>query len=219
MHNHKNIIFDLDGTLSDPGEGIINSLMYALKHFGIDGDPQVLRKFIGPPLSDSFKEFFNFDPEQTAEAIRLYREYFHKFGLFQNVIYPGMRELLTDLVQAGKTLAIATTKPEVFARQVLEYFKIDHLFAEELVVGSFLDGRRTGKSELIANVLDRLGGKPQDAVMVGDRKYDLNGAKANGIDVIGVTFGYGDIEEIQAHAPTAIAHSVDELRHLLLPGK
>jgi phosphoglycolate phosphatase len=217
MHSYTYIIFDLDGTLSDPGEGIVNSLKHALKHFGLEGDPKILRKFIGPPLAESFKEFFNFDPEQTAEAIRLYRQYFHEFGLFQNVIYPGIPELLEDLTKAGNTLAIATTKPEVYAVQILEYFKIDHLFRKELVVGSFLDGRRTNKGELIATVLQRLGCSPQDAVMIGDRKYDIIGAKANHIDVIGITYGYGDVDEIEAFTPTAIAHSVEELRQLLLP--
>ncbi len=216
MQDRKYILFDLDGTLSDPGEGLINSLIYALKHFSIEGDPQILRTFIGPPLVDSFQEQFGFDAEQTAEAIRIYRQHFHDHGLFKNVIYPGIPELLQDLTKDGKTLAIATTKPTVYALQILEYFKIDHFFQEELVVGSFLDGRRTNKGELISTLLERLGGKTHDKVMVGDRKFDILGAKANGIDVIGVTYGYGEREEIEALEPTAIAESVDELRELLL---
>ena len=217
MQKRKCIIFDLDGTLSDPGEGIINSLIHALKHFGIDGEPRVLKKFIGPPLSESFKEFYNFDAEQTAQAIKIYRQYFHEHGLFQNIIYPGIPELLEGLVQAGKTLAVATTKPEVYALQILEYFKLDRFFEKELVVGSFLDGRRTNKVELIAAILERLCCKPEEAVMIGDRKFDIIGAKANGIDVIGITYGYGNLEEIKAHQPTAIAYSVEELGELLLP--
>src|SRR5690554_7311346 len=199
MKERKHIIFDLDGTLSDPGEGIINSLHHALKSFGIEGDPQILRTFIGPPLADSFQEHYNFDAEQTAEAIRVYREYFKDHGLFQNVIYPGIPELLHDLTQAGKTLAIATTKPTVYALQILEHFKIDGFFKKELVIGSYLDGRRTDKAELIATAMELLGGLPQDKVMIGDRKFDIIGAKANGIDVIGVTYGYGEEEEIRAH--------------------
>lgn len=216
MKERNYVLFDLDGTLSDPGEGIINSLLQALKHFDIQGDPQILRSFIGPPLVDSFKEHFGFDEEQTAEAIRLYREYFHEDGLFKNVIYPGIPELLHDLTKKGKTLAIATTKPTVYALQVLEYFKIDQYFQKELVVGSFLDGRRTDKSELIATVLELLGGQPQDKVMVGDRKFDIIGAKNNGLDVIGVTYGYGEQEEIEGLKPTAIASSVAALREILL---
>lgn len=216
MKEYKYILFDLDGTLSDPGEGIINSLKYALKQFGIDGDPQVLRKFIGPPLAESFQEFYNFDEEKTKEAIRIYRAYFHDHGVLQNVIYPGIPELLEDLTKAGKSLAVATTKPEIYAHQVLAYFEIDHFFRKDLVVGSYLDGRRTNKAELIATAIERLGGESHEKVMVGDRKYDIIGAKANGIDVIGVTYGYGEFTEIEVHEPTAIAASIDELRDLLL---
>lgn len=216
MQDKKHIIFDLDGTLSDPGEGIINSLSQALEHFGIKGDPQILRTFIGPPLTDSFQEHYGFDAEQTAEAIRLYRKYLLEDGLFKNVIYPGIPELLQDLTDKGKTLAIATAKPTVQARQVLEYHQIDHFFKEELVVGSFLDGRRTNKGELIATVMELLGGIPEEKVMIGDRKFDILGAKANGIDVIGVTYGYGELEELESLKPTAFAESVDELKKLLL---
>lgn len=216
MKERKFILFDLDGTLSDPGEGIINSLQYALKQLDIEGDPEILRTFIGPPLVDSFQEHFNFDAEQTAEAIRIYRAHFHDHGLFKNVMYPGIPALLQDLTKAGKTLAIATTKPTVYALQVLEYFKIDHFFQKELVVGSYLDGRRTDKGELISTAIELLGGEPQDKVMVGDRKFDIIGAKKNGIDVIGVTYGYGELGEIEAHEPTAIASSVEALREILL---
>lgn len=216
MKNRNCILFDLDGTLSDPGEGIIGSLIHALRHFGIEGDPALLRTFIGPPLVDSFRLHFNFDEEQTAEAIRVYRAHFHDHGLFKNVIYPGIPELLRDLTKQGKTLAIATTKPTVYALEVLKFFGIDQYFPEELVMGSFLDGRRTDKSELIATVLKKLGGAPADKVMVGDRKFDIIGAKANGLDVIGVTYGYGEREELEALVPTTIVSSVEELRRLLL---
>ena len=216
MKNRNCILFDLDGTLSDPGEGIIGSLIHALRHFGIEGDPALLRTFIGPPLVDSFRLHFDFDEEQTAEAIRVYRAHFHDHGLFKNVIYPGIPELLRDLTKQGKTLAIATTKPTVYALEVLKFFGIDQYFPEELVMGSFLDGRRTDKSELIATVLKKLGGAPADKVMVGDRKFDIIGAKANGLDVIGVTYGYGEREELEALVPTTIVSSVEELRRLLL---
>ena len=176
----------------------------------------MLRTFIGPPLVDSFKEHFDFDAEQTAEAIRLYRAHFHDHGVLRNVIYPGIPELLADLTKAGKTLAIATTKPEIYAHQVLEYFKIDQYFQEDLVVGSYLDGKRTNKGELIATVLKRLGGGPEDKVMVGDRKFDIIGAKTHGLDSIAVAYGYGEKEELEAVEPTAIAGSVNELRQLLL---
>jgi len=210
------IIFDLDGTLSDPGEGIVGSLAHALKQFGIEASPEILKKFIGPPLVDSFQTYFGFDEEKTAEAIRLYRAHFHGDGLFKNEIYPGIPELLEDLTKAGKTLAVATTKPEVYAWQILEYFDIDKFFKRELVTGSYLDGRRTNKAELIAAVLEQLDDEPQKMVMIGDRKFDIIGAKSNGIDSIGVTYGYGEREELEAYEPTAIVDSVAELRTLLL---
>ena len=132
------------------------------------------------------------------------------------MIYPGIPELLQELTKAGKTLAVATTKPTVYALQILEYFKIDHHFQEELVIGSYLDGRRTDKTEIIATVVELLGGKPQEKVMIGDRKFDIIGAKANNLDVIGVTYGYGERAEIESFKPTAIASSADALRKLLL---
>lgn len=216
MKERKYILFDLDGTLSDPGEGIIGSLALALKHYGIEGDPEILRTFIGPPLTDSFKQHYRFDDEKTAEVIRLYRQYYHDQGFYQNVIYPGIPELLADLTKAGKTLAIATTKVTSYALKTLEYLKIDQFFQEDLVVGSYMDGRRTNKGEVIATVLKRLEGGPEDKVMIGDRKFDIVGAKTNGLDVIGVTYGYGPREELEAHEPTAIVDSVQELRELLV---
>ncbi len=216
MKERNHVLFDLDGTLSDPGEGIIGSLTHALKYFHIQGDPEILRTFIGPPLADSFRMHFNFDEKQTAEAIRLYRQHFHEHGLFKNVIYPGIPELLSDLTKQGKILAIATTKPTVYALQVLEFFEIDQYFQEELVVGSYLDGRRTDKGELITTALRKLGGNPEDKVMVGDREFDIIGAQANGLDVIAVSYGYGEREELELLRPTAIASSVADLYKLLL---
>ncbi|NMB39701.1 MAG: HAD family hydrolase [Firmicutes bacterium] len=216
MHQLHCIIFDLDGTLTDPGEGIINSLIYALKHFGIKGDPQVLRKFIGPPLIDSFMKYYNFNEKQAKEAIRFYRRRFHDKGVFENYVYPGIPELLQTLTAQGKKLAIATTKPTIYAVQVLEHFGIDSYFEQELVVGSYLDGSRTNKAELISTVIKRLGGDNKSKVMVGDRKYDILGAKANDIDVIGVTYGYGEKKEIELAEPTWIVDSVSSLKKLLV---
>ncbi len=216
MKDRKYILFDLDGTLSDSGEGIINSTYHALQKFGITADRQLLRTFIGPPLRESFAKHFVFDEEQTAEAIRLYRDHFDKEGFFQNELYPGIMELLEDLRQAGKTLAIATTKAEFYAHKTLKYLKIDGFFAKELVVGAHLDGTRANKGEVIAAVLERLGGDAEDKVMIGDRKFDIIGAKANGLDVVSVTYGFGDRAELEAHGPNLIVDSVQELRELLL---
>lgn len=216
MRGYSHVIFDLDGTLTDPGEGIINSLLYALDFFGIQGDPRLLRRFVGPPLIDSFMKFYSFSEEQAREAVKRYREYFREKGVFENQIYEGIPELLSVLKEQDKKLAIATTKPTVFARQVLEYFQIDHYFEDDLVIGSYLDGRRTVKSELISVALDLLPKDGGTLVMVGDRKYDIIGAKTHSIDSIGVTYGYGDEEEIFLVEPTYIAHSVDELSALLI---
>ncbi len=216
MHKRHYILFDLDGTLSDPGEGIINSLLYSLKHFQIEGNPAVLAKFIGPPLIDSFRKYYHFDEKQARRAIALYREYFHEHGLFANEIYPGIPQLLANLAEAGKKMAIATTKPTVYAQQILEYFDIAHYFPEEWVVGSYLDGRRTNKGQLIAAALKLTGAKPADSVMVGDRKFDMLGAAANGLDAIGVTYGYGNREELLGAGALHIADSTAELGRLLL---
>jgi len=216
MKDRKCILFDLDGTLSDSGEGIINSLTQAMQELGIAADRQLLRTFIGPPLKEPFSQNFDFSEEQVEEAIRVYRRHYDQVGFFQNELYPGIMELLADLRQAGKTLAVATTKAEPYAHKTLEYLKIDRFFPRELVVGAHLDGTRANKAEVIATVLERLGGGTEDKVMVGDRKFDIIGAKANGLDVIAVTYGFGDRSEIEAHEPTLIVNSVQELRELLL---
>ena len=215
MKGRRYILFDLDGTLSDSGEGIVNSISHALKHFGLEGDPQILRTFVGPPLIDSFRQHFSLPEEQITEVIRIYRQHYHDHGFYQNALYEGIPELLADLLKAGKTLAVATTKAEVYAQRPCPYLVLTS-FPKELVVGAHLDGTRSNKGEVIATVLERLGGGTEDKVMVGDRKFDILGAKANGLDVIAVTYGFGDREEIEAHGPTLIVDSVQDLRKLLL---
>ena len=215
MHNHNFILFDLDGTLTDPGEGIINSLQYSLDRYGIKGDREILKQFIGPPLMDSFQKYFDFDEEKAQEAIAIYREYFAEKGVFENEIYPGIAELLKILQDQGKKLAVATTKPTVFAHQVLKYFSIDSYFKEELVIGSFLDGTRTDKSEIIGTVLELVDSSNLSKVMVGDRKFDVLGAKAHGIPAIGVLYGYGSTDELETAGATVIAQTVADLQRLL----
>lgn len=216
MNQRNYIFFDLDGTLTDPGEGITKSLVYALRHFDIEGDPAVLVKFIGPPLLDSFQKFYDFNEEQARKAIALYREYFHEHGVLANYAYPGIKNLLNALTGEGKQLAIATTKPTVYAHQVLEHFNLDRYFKKEWVVGSYLDGRRTNKGELIAEALKLTGAKREETVMVGDRKFDILGAKTNGLDAIGVKYGYGSEEELQQAGALHVVPTVAELGDLLL---
>lgn len=216
MERKNYILFDLDGTLTDPGEGIINSLLFSLKHFDIEGKPETLRKFIGPPLLDSFMKYYGFDEKTAQEAIKYYRQYFHEKGVLQNYAYPGIAELLKTLKKQEKRLAIATTKPTVYALQVLKHFHFDSYFKKDWVVGSFLDGRRTDKAELIKTALSLLNGDLNSTVMVGDRKFDIVGAKAAGIKTIGVTYGYGDKEELEKTGADKIVASVQDLSKLLL---
>lgn len=214
MYTH--IFFDLDGTLTDPKEGITNSVAYALASFGIQEDPDRLTPFIGPPLIDSFMEFYHFDGPTAQKAVEKYREYFSQKGIFENKVFSGSQPLLAQLKAAGKTVCLATSKPEVFARQILEHFHMDGYFDE--IVGSCLDGTRTKKGEVIEEVFTRLGEKCPDkarCVMVGDRLHDIHGAQENGLDSIGVTFGYGSQEELTQAGATHIAHSFEELAQIL----
>lgn len=214
MYTH--IFFDLDGTLTDPKEGITNSVAYALASFGIHEDPDRLTPFIGPPLIDSFMEFYHFDLPAAQKAVEKYREYFSQKGIFENKLFSGTQPLLTQLKAAGKTVYLATSKPEVFARQILEHFHIDGYFDQ--IVGSCLDGTRTKKGEVIEEVFTRLGENGLDkamCVMVGDRFHDIHGAHENGLDSIGVTFGYGSQEELTQAGATHIVHSFEELAQIL----
>lgn len=212
--SYQFILFDLDGTLTDPGEGIANSVRYALKRYGIvEADDAVLKKFIGPPLHLSFSEFYAFDEVKAKEAVAYYREYFAQTGIFENRLIDGIPELLAGLQQKGKTLLVASSKPTVFVEKILSHFSLAVYFTH--VVGSNLDGTRTDKAEVVQYALCQLGQVARgQAVMVGDRKHDVMGAKANGIDSVGVTFGYGSVEEMAMANPTYIVHRVDELRDL-----
>lgn len=217
MSYHQNILFDLDGTLTDPGEGIINSTLYALRHLGIEGDPAFLRRyFIGPPLLDSFMKYYGLSATRALEAVELYREYYRERGIFENKLYPGIADLLKTLKLAEKKPALATSKPTVFAREILAYFQIERFFDKQLIIGSYLDGRRSAKAEVIGAVLSLLGEAGKNAVMVGDRKFDILGAQANGLDSIGVTYGYGEKQELETAGATYLVSSVAELGALLL---
>lgn len=218
----KIILFDLDGTLTDPGLGITNSVMYALERFGITGVCRNdLYKFIGPPLSQSFERFYGFSKEEALRAVSIYREYFSTRGLFENEIFGGVEDLLKRLKDQGKMICLATSKPEVFALKILEHFGI--LSYLDIVSGSMLDGTRTDKGEVIAwalNELERRGERSvsEQALMIGDREHDVIGAHANGIPVIGVLFGYGSREELEAAGADSLAGSVSEL-YLQLTGE
>ena len=210
------ILFDLDGTISDPEAGITKSVQYALDSFGIhEPDTTKLRPFIGPPLRDSFMEFYGFTAEQAEVAVAKYRERFSVTGLYENTLYPGMRELLRDLRQAGAHLGIASSKPSVYVEEILNYFEIRQYF--EVVVGSELSGQREKKAEVLEETLRRFGSFDRSqAVLVGDRKYDIEGAKAAGIHQIGVEYGFAQPGELSGAGAEIVVRDVDGLRRVLL---
>ncbi len=212
----KYILFDLDGTLTDPKVGITGSVAYALESFGIQVENlDDLCCFIGPPLLDSFMEFYGMTEDEANRAIAKYRERFSVTGLFENEVYPGIPQLLQSLKDAGKTLLIATSKPAVFSQRILDHFDLAKYFS--FLSGSELDGRRNDKAEVIAYALEQYGiTDPAQAIMVGDRKHDIIGAKKNGLTCVGVLFGYGDLAEHQAAGADYIAENVNQLADLLL---
>ncbi|WP_141603550.1 HAD family hydrolase [Terrilactibacillus laevilacticus] len=212
MPKYKIILFDLDGTLSDPKIGITKSVQYALKRMGInEPDIDKLECFIGPPLQVSFTEYYNFDQTSSKTAIDFYRERFKDKGIFENELYRGIPELLNSLKEQQYTLVVATSKPTVYAEQILKYFKIDQYF--DLVVGSHLDGTRSSKTEIINFILDRFHDHKKDHfVMIGDREHDLIGAHNAGIDSIGVQYGFGSYDELQSCKPTYLAKSIEDIK-------
>lgn len=191
-------LFDLDGTLTDPKEGITKCFRYALKHFGVEvKDLDELLPVIGPPLVDSFKEFYGFDDDKAKKAVKKYRERFAEVGIYENSVPPWTAEVLAELKNCGKTVALATSKPRVFAERILSYYDIDKYF--DVVVGSELDGTLDDKADVIAEVMRRIGDADKSKyLMIGDRKYDIIGAKKNGIKAMGVRYGYAAKDELEA---------------------
>lgn len=214
--NKKTMFFDLDGTITDSGEGIVNSMKYALKAYGIkDFDKIDLYKFLGPPLTDTFMNVFGFDALKAAEVVEKFREYFREIGIFENRLYNGIETLLQSLVSDNRKIILATSKAEVFAVRILEHFNIIKYF--DVVAGSELDGTRVKKSEVIRYAIDKAGVIDlNSSVMIGDRKEDMLGAKEIGMDSIGVLYGYGDFEELDNAGASIMVKSVDELGKVLL---
>lgn len=213
--SYKYILFDLDGTLTDPKEGITKSVQYALKKFDIIVDDlDTLEKFIGPPLTTSLMEFYGFSEEKAVEGVQYYREYFKERGIFENKVYENIENLLSKLKALGLILIVATSKPTVFSEQIIKHFNLDKYFDE--VVGSNLDGTRSKKGEVIKYIIDKYKiSDLSEAVMIGDRKYDIIGAQENNIASIGLTYGYGSEEELKAAGATYIANDIDELFYSL----
>lgn len=215
------LLFDLDGTLTDPKIGITTCVQYALKDFGIDEpDLDMLEPFIGPPLKDSFMNFYGMTSEQADAAVAKYRERFKDIGLFENEVYKGIPRMLRRLRDKGVHMAIASSKPTVFVERILKHFHIDKYF--QVVVGSELDGKRSNKSEVVKEALSKLyKGRTIETerfYMIGDRKFDVEGAKVFGIESVGVSYGYGSVEELKEAHADYIVQSVEELERFLLRG-
>ena len=211
------ILFDLDGTLTDPGEGITNSVAYALRHYGIEtADKRSLYPFIGPPLHESFMRYYGMSEEQSLEAVEVYREYFSVKGLLENRPYDGIEDLLRQLHAEGKCLVVATSKPEGYSVQILEHFGLAKYF--DLICGALMHPPKGyGKADVIQNALERCQITDlEGVVMVGDRLHDVEGAHKMGIPAIGVLYGYGDRSELETAGADDIAEDISALSQLLM---
>ncbi|MDR1268049.1 MAG: HAD family hydrolase [Planctomycetaceae bacterium] len=212
--NYINVLFDLDGTLTDPCEGITNSVKYSLEKFGIaEKDNGKLKLFIGPPLEKSFMEYYGFDKNTAQKAVKYYREYFSEKGIYENLLYEGIENVLKELNAQSKNCIIATSKPEIFAIKIVRYFQIEKYF--KYIVGSNIEGTFIEKEDIIKSVLEKYKLKNDVTIMVGDRKYDIIGANKNRINSIGVLYGYGTREELEKEKPTYLCNRVNELLQLL----
>ena len=208
------ILFDLDGTLTDSKDGIINSVLNALNHFGIQAERDHLLPFVGPPLHESFRDYYGFGPEQIRTGTEKFREYFSEKGWLENALYPGIEDFLKELKAAGKTLAVATSKPEQFAKRILEHFGLAQYF-DHICGAPMNEQQGARKAKVIKNVLSYYG-YAADAVMVGDRKHDVAGAHEAGLPVIGVLYGYGDRVELENAGAEYVVEDLEELKKLLL---
>ena len=208
----KAILFDLDGTLTDSGEGIMNCAKLALEHYGIHVEDEAsLRVFVGPPLQKTFVEF-GVPKDEVDNAIRIYRERYIPIGKFENTPYPGICQLLQKLRDQGYKLYVATSKPEETSLEILDHFDMTKYF--DIVCGASFDVSRHSKDKVIEYLLERIGEKV-DAIMVGDTAFDVLGAKVHGIPTIGVSWGYGKVSDMIEAGAAGIANSMDELYQLL----
>lgn len=205
------VLFDLDGTLTDPGEGITNSVAYALDKFGIRVEDRAkLYCFIGPPLIDSFMKYYGMSYENGLKAVEYYREYFGVSGIFENRVFDGIPELLAYIKKSGRIISLATSKPEIYAKRILEHFNLAHYF--DFIGAATMDESRSKKADVITYTLEKL--KVTDkskVVMIGDRHHDIEGANQNDLASIGVLIGYGDREELETAGATYIAETVNDI--------
>lgn len=216
MKEYSTVLFDLDGTLTDPGLGITNSVAHALRRLGITPpDRRELYKFIGPPLYESFERFYGLSHEDALRAVEYYREYYPDKGIYENFVYDGIPEVLKSLKDAGKTLIVATSKPYVFAEEIMKHFSLAEYFT--YIAGATLDGSRILKADVISHAFNKCGITDlSGVVMVGDREHDVFGAKAMGVDCIGVLYGYGSREELEKAGASYIAETPRDIAKIIL---
>lgn len=217
MNNIRNILFDLDGTLIESSEGIINSVLYALDKMGIkEEQPEELESFIGPPLIESFAQRYNLPHEEANNAVQFYREYFAEKGILENRVYDGIPELLASLNEMEFQLWVATSKPTIYSEIILRHHHLDHHF--QSITGSELDHSRVGKTDIIRYILDMYKLDAGESIMIGDRKFDIEGAKDNGLQSVFVTYGHGDFDELGDMKPDYVVRSVGEILYVFLDG-
>ena len=213
--NYKTAIFDLDGTITDSGPGIMNAIRYAVKKRGLPDVPEeVLRSFIGPPLKEQFRSVFGLSDEEGTIMVTTYREYYGEKGIFENRVYDGVPEVLQKLQEAGVRILMATSKPEKYAKQIAEHFGFDKYF--DFIGGACMDGRRTDKHDVIEYVIDSCKVCRENTVMIGDRRHDMIGASKAGIRSIGVLYGYGSREELEEAGAERIAVTPGDIVKFIL---
>lgn len=209
---YKAILFDLDGTLTESGEGITKSVQYALEKLGKpEEDLDALKVFVGPPLMEQFMKYADLDEETARRAVEIYRERYSTIGIFENRPYPGVAHMLEELKKKGYVLAVASSKPEYFVKKILAHFELEEYFEE--AVGSEMNGSRTNKTEVIEETLRRLHleNHRNQVLMVGDKEHDILGARKAGVECLAVSYGYGTMEELTEAKPLQIADSVEEV--------
>lgn len=210
MKNIKHILLDLDGVISDNSDGITNGVAAVMRHIGLAvPEKSELLKFIGPPLSEAFEEYLGLSKDDALEAVKIYREYYRETGIFENVMYDGVPEMLASLKDDGYKLYLATSKPEEFARRICERFNIDGYFT--YIGGATFDGKRGKKSDVIQYVLDTFQIHEDSAIMIGDRHHDVHGATACGLKCIGVLYGFGDKAELLEAGAVSLANRPYEI--------
>jgi phosphoglycolate phosphatase len=211
---YKNILFDLDGTLTDPYFGITNSVKYALKKFDIvENNENILKLFIGPPLEKSFIEFYQFNNNKAKLAVEYYREYFSEKGIYENKLYDKIDILLEKISESNRYNILATSKPKKFAMEILKYFEINNFFYD--IVGSNIDGTLSEKDEIIKYIIEKHNLNKEETIMVGDRKYDIIGANKNNIHSVAVMYGYGSKEELEKVMPTYYCKNTIDILELI----